>query len=58
MKTILSLVIFAGIIFGIVSAIGCAVVGFLRLSVGQRWFVGTMWAIILLSLLDDQGVFQ
>jgi hypothetical protein len=50
--------IFSGIIFGIVGAISCAIVGFLRLSVGQRWFIGTMWAIILLSLLNDQGVFQ
>jgi len=57
-KAILSLMIFSGIIFGIVGAISCAIVGFLRLSVGQRWFIGTMWAIILLSLLNDQGVFQ
>ena len=58
MKSILFLMIFAGIVFGIVGAIGCAIVGFLKLSVGQRWFVGTMWAIILLAVINDQGVFQ
>jgi uncharacterized membrane protein YuzA (DUF378 family) len=57
-KEILSLMIFAGILFGIVGAIGCGIVGFFRLSVGQRWFIGTMWAIILLSILNDRGVLQ
>jgi hypothetical protein len=29
----------------------------MKLSVGQRWFIATMWAIMLLTIINDNGGF-
>jgi len=57
MTFLISLFVFVSIISALVSGAFCAVKGFLGLSVGQRWFIGLLWAVLLIAIMNDRGVF-